>query len=176
MTYYPEHKFIAIVGPTASGKTELSLRLCEVFGGEVVCADSRSIYRGMDIGTAKPSRDEQRRIRHHLLDIADPDDPMTAAVFKGLAQTAIEDILQRGNVPFLVGGSGLYAYSIIYDFQFPAGPRSEERIALEREPLAVLVERVRLGDPERANEIDLQTRRRVIRALETLGLPREPKP
>ncbi len=166
-------KLITILGPTASGKTDLALDLAERHNGEIICADSRTIYREMDIGTAKPSAADQARVRHHLLDIRNPDETMSAAEFKELAELAIRDISNRGKVPFLVGGTGLYAYAVIYDYKFPAGPRTNEREKLEQLPLVELVARLLREDPERSTEIDLQNPRRVIRALETVGQPRE---
>src|SRR3954471_2523151 len=96
-------RVVALAGPTASGKTALALDLAERFGGEIVCADSRTIYRGMDIGTAKPTADERARVPHHLLDVVDPDENLSAAAFKRLAEAAITDIAARSRVPFLVG-------------------------------------------------------------------------
>ena len=169
----PKTKYVCIVGPTASSKTELAIRLAERFNGEIVCADSRTIYKGMDIGTAKPTVEEQERVPHHLLDLIEPDQVLSAAEFKRLAEEAISDIADRGKVPFLVGGSGLYAYGVIYDYQFPAGPANDLRSELQHIKLPALVERLQGEDPEAAEAIDLQNRRRVIRALETVGQPRQ---
>jgi tRNA dimethylallyltransferase len=165
-------KIIAIVGPTAAGKSGLAMALAGSFDGEIVCADSRTLLRGMDIGTAKPTQADRRRIPHHLLDIRNPDQPMSATEFKTQALEAIWDIAGRGKLPLLVGGSGLYVYSVLYDFQFPAGPRTGEREKLERRSLDELILELREVDPERAEEIDLKNKRRVIRALETVGQPR----
>lgn len=126
---------IVIVGPTASGKTALALDCAERFDGEVICADSRTVYKGLDIGTAKPTADEQTRIPHHLLDIVSPDEPFTVADFKHMAQQAINDITGRGKLPIMVGGSGLYVDAVLYDFQFapqdakrdPVNPRHIDR-------------------------------------------------
>ncbi len=166
-------KLIALVGPTASGKTALGIELARRFNGEVVCCDSRTVYREMSIGTAKPTVAERSKIPHHLLDILDPDEAMSAALFKTLAEEACEQIWSRGRIPMLVGGTGLYLYSVIYNYSFPAGPRTAERVRLESEPLANLVARLESEDPERASSIDLKNPRRVIRALETLGQPRQ---
>ncbi len=113
----PAIKLITIVGPTASGKSALALDLAERFGGEIVCADSRTIYRGLDIGTAKPTAADQARLAHHLLDIAEPGQTVSVAEFKRLAEAAINDIASRGKVPFLVGGSGLYIDAVLFDYQ-----------------------------------------------------------
>ncbi|MEI6480777.1 MAG: tRNA (adenosine(37)-N6)-dimethylallyltransferase MiaA [Candidatus Saccharibacteria bacterium] len=119
---------IVIVGPTASGKTSAAIEIAKKFDGEVICADSRTVYKGMDIGTAKPSISEQEGIRHHLLDIVRPDQQFTVAEFKTLADKAISDIRMRGKLPILVGGSGLYINSVIYDYDFASseGPRDEQ--------------------------------------------------
>jgi len=172
----PSTKLIAICGPTASGKSELAIQLAEEFNGEIVCADSRTIYRGMDIGTAKPTVEDQRRVPHHLLDIINPDVQLSAGEFKRQAEAAIADIVARGKVPFLVGGSGLYLYGVVYDYQFPAGPANDLRAELEVKSLEELVERLQQGDPELAAAIDLKNRRRVVRALETMGQPRVKQP
>ena len=172
----PAIRLIAICGPTASGKSELALNLAEQFNGEIVCADSRTIYRGMDIGTAKPTFADQQRVPHHLLDIIDPNKTLSAGEFKRLAEEAISSIAARGKVPFLVGGSGLYLYGVVYDYQFPAGPDNELRRELETKSLAELVAQLEEEDPELANQIDLRNRRRVVRALETMGQPRLKQP
>ena len=109
---------IVIVGPTASGKTALAITLAEKFEGEIICADSRTVYRDMNIGTAKPTADEQSRVPHWGLNIVDPDERFTAADFKQYAMKKIEDIRARGRVPFLVGGTGLYIDSVLFDYQF----------------------------------------------------------
>lgn len=119
---------IVIVGPTASGKTSVAVQIAKKFEGEIICADSRTIYKGMDIGTAKPSTRERQEVPHHLIDVVDPDEKFTVAEFKRLADNAITDIRQRGKVPILVGGSGLYINSVIYDYEFKGsdGPRDTQ--------------------------------------------------
>jgi tRNA dimethylallyltransferase len=109
---------IVIVGETASGKTALAIELAEKLGGEIICADSRTVYRGMDIGTAKPTLEERARVPHHLLDVVNPDETFTAADFKRLANQAIDDIASRGKLPILVGGSGLYIDAVLFDYSF----------------------------------------------------------
>ncbi len=160
---------IAILGPTASGKSELALELAEAVGGEIVCADSRTIYRGMDIGTAKPGRDDQQRVRHHLLDVIAPDERLSAAAFKTLAETAIDDVWRRGRVPFLVGGSGLYIDAVLFDYQFPAEADVVRRRYLEGLSDQELLERLAAEDSAALDRIDIRNRRRVMRALETIG-------
>lgn len=165
-------RLVAIVGPTASGKTDLAIRVAKQFGGEIICADSRTIYKGMDIGTAKPSQAERAQVPHHLLDIISPDQTFSAAEFKARANRVIEEIHSRVGLPILVGGSGLYVYSVIYDFQFPAGPSNELRRQLESKAIAELVQQLQQLDPEAAEQIDLKNPRRVIRAIETAGQPK----
>src|SRR5512146_3057155 len=117
-------KLVVIVGETASGKSDLAVRVAKKFGGEIICADSWTVRKAVDIGTAKPTAAERTEIPHHLLDIAEPCEDFTAAVFKRLANEAIQDIANRGNLPILVGGTGLYIDGVIYDFGFlPAGDR-----------------------------------------------------
>src|SRR5512142_1307690 len=114
-----KHPLILIVGPTAVGKTEIALRLAERLGGEIVSADSRLFYRGMDIGTAKPSPAEQARVPHHLIDVADPDDIWSLALFQQRARQIIAEIQARGRLPFLVGGTGQYVRAVIENWQTP---------------------------------------------------------
>lgn len=163
---------IAIVGPTASGKTDLALQIAQAHQGEIICADSRTVYRGLDIGTAKPTKEEQARVPHHLLDVLEPNQPYSSAQFKDDAIAAISDIHSRHRLALLAGGTGLYINAVIYDYQFPAGASNELRQKLEQLPLGDLVVRLQQVDPERAAAIDLRNPRRVIRAIETAGQPR----
>lgn len=109
---------IAIVGETASGKTAVAIEIAKKVNGEIICADSRTVYKKLDIGTAKPSAQEQAGVKHHLLDVVEPDESFTVADFKRLADESIADISKRGKVPLLVGGSGLYIDAVLYDYQF----------------------------------------------------------
>lgn len=109
---------LVIVGSTASGKSALALQLAEQVGGEIICADSRTVYKGMDIGTAKPTAQERAAVPHHLLDVVEPDEPFTAADFKRLAQAAIHEIHGRNRLPIIVGGSGLYIDALLFDYGF----------------------------------------------------------
>ena len=127
-----ELPLIVIAGPTASGKTALAVRLAERFGGEIICADSRTIYRGMDIGTAKPTRDERANVPHWGLDLVEPGGRFTVADFKAYAEQKIAEIRERGNVPFLVGGTGLYIDAIVFDFAFAGEANEVLRKQLER--------------------------------------------
>ncbi|MEO7617920.1 MAG: tRNA (adenosine(37)-N6)-dimethylallyltransferase MiaA [Candidatus Saccharibacteria bacterium] len=167
------NSIIALIGPTASGKTTLAIELAKKHNGEILCADSRTIYMGMDIGTAKPTGVERQGIVHHFLDIITPDHSYSAQQFKFAAEAIIEDIIARGKTPIIVGGTGLYVYALLYDYAFPAGGRSVDRAAMELRELDDLVVELQEKDPELALEIDLQNKRRVIRAIETAGLPRQ---
>jgi tRNA dimethylallyltransferase len=166
---------IAIVGPTAVGKTALSLELAEEFRGEIVSADSRQVYRGMDIGTAKPSPDEQRRVRHHMIDVVSPGESFTVSEYQALANAAIADIAARGQVPFLVGGSGLYVRAVLEGLTIPhVAPDQERRRELEAANSKALYDRLQQLDPTAAAKIDPRNKRRVIRAIEvceTTGTP-----
>jgi tRNA dimethylallyltransferase len=162
---------VVLLGPTAVGKTELSLRLCEQFGGEVVSADSRQIYRGMDIGTAKATPPEQARVPHHMLDLCAPDQVLTVAEYQQLAYAAIDEIHRRGRVPFLVGGSALYVRAVTAGLRIPEVPpdpalRAQLEEDLARDGLEPLVARLQRIDPATAAQIDLRNPRRVLRALE----------
>ncbi len=164
---------VVIIGPTAVGKTEIALRLAERLGGEIVSVDSRLFYRGMDIGTAKPSAEEQARVPHHLIDVADPDQPWSLATFQPAAAQAIAGIQARGRLPFLVGGTGQYVQAVLQGWELPAQePDPALREALERwaEQLGAygLHERLAVLDPAAAANIDARNVRRTIRALEVI--------
>ncbi len=109
---------IVIVGETASGKSKLAISLAKQFSGEIICCDSRTLYKGMDIGTAKLKKEEMDGIKHHLVNVSDPDDPISASSFQKMCKNEIDHIISNDNIPFLVGGSGLYIDSVIYDYQF----------------------------------------------------------
>ena len=160
-----------IVGPTASGKTDLALALADRLPVEVVVADSRQVYRGMDIGTAKPGAAARQRVAHHLLDVVDPDQPFTVADWVERARAAIEEIAGRGHIPMVVGGSGLYVAALVDGHDYAAQPWSPElrrRLTdeLEADGLEALVARLEATDPTVAAAIDLRNPRRVLRALE----------
>ena len=162
---------VVILGPTAVGKTALSLDIAARFDGEIVGADSRQIYRGMDIGTAKPSADEQARIRHHLIDVQPPDRHIALATYQQMAFTAIDAIHGRGRVPFLVGGSALYLRAVTEGLQIPeVAPNPTLRTELEtfaqEKGRAALHARLQALDPSAAARIHPHNVRRVIRALE----------
>jgi len=162
---------LVIVGPTAVGKTALSLDLATVFDGEVVSADSRLFYHGMDIGTAKPSAGERARATHHLIDIAEPDQTVGLAQFHELASAAIKRIQSRGRLPMLVGGTGQYVRAIVEGWRIPRVPpdpdlRRRLEATAEVEGGAVLHSRLSALDPTAASSIDARNVRRVVRALE----------
>ena len=162
---------IVLLGPTAVGKTELSLGLCTRFQGEVVGADSRQIYRGMDIGTAKPTAAELARVPHHLIDICDPDEPFSLADYQQRAYATIDAIHKRGHVPFVVGGTALYIRAIVEGLRIPEAPpnpqlRAELETFLAEQGRDALFQRLQTLDPATAVVIDGQNPRRVLRALE----------
>jgi len=164
---------IVILGPTAVGKTEIAIKLAERMEGEIISVDSRLFYRGLDIGTAKPSSEELHRVPHHLVDIAAPDQTLSLAVFQALARAAIEDVRQRGKLPFLVGGTGQYLRAVTEGWLPPAvTPSPELRTALETWAQAIgsqaLHQRLAIIDPIAAQYIDYRNQRRTIRALEVI--------
>ena len=162
---------VLIVGPTAVGKTAVGVALAQRFSGEIISADSRQIYRYMDIGTAKPTPDERTLAPHHLLDVVDPDQLLTLAEYQALAKRAIEDIAARGKSPLLVGGTGLYVRAVAEGWQVPpVAPNPAIRQTLleraEREGAAALYAELQAVDPEATAIIDPRNVRRVVRALE----------
>lgn len=162
---------IIIVGPTAVGKTRLSLGLAQELDGEIISADSRQVYRGMDIGTAKPTPQERALVPHHLIDVAAPNEAFTLAQYQELAYQAIDDVLARGQVPFLVGGTGQYVTAVVEGWGIPRVPPNEELRAelyrqAEVEGTEALHARLREVDPAAAQRIDYRNVRRVVRALE----------
>jgi tRNA dimethylallyltransferase len=162
---------IAVLGPTAAGKSGLSLALAEALGGEVVNADSMQLYRGMDIGTAKLTRPQRRGVRHHLLDVWDVRRAANAADYQGLARAAFADIAGRGRVPLLVGGSGLYVRAALDDLNFPRtvpGVRDRLETELAQAGPGPLHDRLATLDPVAAAAILPSNGRRIIRALEVI--------
>lgn len=164
---------VLIVGPTAVGKTELALQLAERMNGEIVSVDSRLFYRGMDIGTAKPSKEEMARAPHHLVDIVDPDETLSLAIFQKMARDVIADIHERGRLPFLVGGTGQYIRSVTQGWNPPeVQPINRLRKVLEQlkeqRGKEWLHAKLQTLDPEAATAIDLRNARRTIRALEVI--------
>ena len=165
-----KHKLIAIVGPTASGKTRLSVELAKELGGEIISFDSMQIYRGMDIGTAKPTMEERQGIVHHMLDIADPREDYSVSRFVEEADKLLQELLSQGKTVILVGGTGLYIDSLMKGLEFAPLPESGVRQELTRiaqeQGIEVLMDRLRAVDPESAERIHPSNQKRVIRALE----------
>lgn len=159
---------VAIVGETASGKSALAMDIARQFGGELVCADAWTVYRGFDIGTAKPTAADRAAVPHHVLDVTDPLSGFNAAVFKGLAEQAIEAIAARGKLPILVGGSGLYVDSVLYNYSFLPTASSQERQILSTMPRDALVALAELRGID-LSKVDIYNKRRVIRCIENNG-------
>lgn len=168
-------KLLVLVGPTAVGKTKLSLTLAETYDAEIISGDSMQVYRGMDIGTAKATPEERRRVPHHLIDIRHPDEPFSVSEFQVLARAAAKDIAARGRLPFLVGGTGLYVEAACYDFRFTKAGVDEAFRHRWKEyarihGAAALHERLREVDPTTADRLHPNDVRRIIRALEIFHL------
>ena len=162
---------VAIIGPTAVGKSAMGIHLAAAFEGEVVNSDSRQVYRSMDIGTAKPSAEDRSRVPHHLIDILDPDQDFSLALFLQIARSAVQDIQTRGKLPILVGGTGQYVWAFLEGWQVPQVPPDPDlRKSLEKEASLegseTLYKRLQEVDPQAASRIDPRNLRRVIRALE----------
>lgn len=161
------NKIVVIVGPTASGKTSLSIELARKFNGEVVSADSRQVYKGLDIGTGKVTKEEMQDVPHHILDIADPKDQFTVSDFVKAADTAIEDIVSRENLPIIAGGTFLYVDALLGKVAVAEVPPNELlRNELEKLSLEELQSRLKSLDPQRYADIDIQNPRRLIRSIE----------
>ncbi len=165
------NRLIVIVGPTASGKSDLAMRLALRFSCEIISGDSMCVYRGMDIGTAKPSPSELRQIPHHLIDIREPGEDFSVADFQRLASEAVEAVNKKGKIPILVGGTGLYVQALLEGYNFSPTPKTELRNTLaegSQEVLSPLIihEKLLAVDPEAAARIHPNDRKRIIRALE----------
>ncbi|WHY02558.1 tRNA (adenosine(37)-N6)-dimethylallyltransferase MiaA [Neobacillus sp. DY30] len=166
-----KQKLLVIIGPTAVGKTKLSIELAKLYNGEIISGDSMQIYRSMDIGTAKIKPEEMEEIPHHLIDIKEPDESFSVAEFQQLVREKITDIASKGKLPIIVGGTGLYIQSVIYDYQFSEAPADEAfRLQLEERAKEIgneaLHQELTKVDPESASQIHPNNVRRVIRALE----------
>ena len=174
----PQSPLIVVAGPTASGKTALALALAQQFPGEIVSCDSVAVYRGMEIGTAKPTLDERARVPHHLIDVAEPDQPCTAGDYSRLAREAIAGITQRGRLPIVAGGTGLYLRALL-DGLFPAPQRHEPlreklRARAERHGAPHLHRILTRLDPAAAGLIHANDTPKVIRAIEVTLAARQP--
>ncbi|MBU2008970.1 MAG: tRNA (adenosine(37)-N6)-dimethylallyltransferase MiaA [Chloroflexi bacterium] len=162
---------LVVVGPTGVGKSRLALEMAQKLGGEIINADSRQVYRYMDIGTGKPGPQDRALVSHHLLDIVDPDQEFSLALFQPRAYQAIEVVLQRAKLPILVGGTGQYIWGVVEGWQVPRVPpdsafRQEMEERVRREGIGPLFDELRAMDPEVASRIDPRNVRRAIRALE----------
>ena len=171
------NKLIVILGPTSSGKSALAIKLAPKFHGEIISADSRQVYKGMDIGTGKVTKREQKLVPHYLLDVASPKKQFTVAQFKPLAEKAIAQISAKNKLPFLVGGTPFYIYSVIDDLQIPeVAPNLKLRKQLEKKSPIELFKILQKLDPRRAQNIDRQNPRRLIRAIEIIKSTGQPVP
>ena len=172
-----EPPLLALVGPTAAGKTEAGIAVAERLGAEIVSVDSMLVYRGMDVGTAKPTAEQRARVPHHLLDVAEPSEPFSVARYQELAGAAVEGIRSRGRRVLLVGGSALYERAVVDDLGFP-GTDPDTRRDLEAEAAVVgaagLHERLAASDPTAAAKIEPGNVRRTVRALEVAELTGQP--
>ena len=169
MTTLPNNKIVVVCGPTASGKTALGVALAKELNGEVVSADSMQIYRGMDIGTAKPTAEEMQGVPHHMIDVADPGEDYSVARYVEEASACVDRILALGKTPILVGGTGLYIDSLIFGRQFAPFPgriRAELTQRLQKEGISSLYKTLEAVDPERAARLHQNDEKRIIRALE----------
>ena len=162
---------LILTGPTAAGKTALSIQAAKAFDGEIISADSMQVYKGMDIGSAKIRRDEMDGVPHHLIDVLEPEEPFHVVKFQELARAAMEEIYERGHLPIITGGTGFYIQALLYDIDFtendadPAYRETLERLAMER-GAAYLHGLLKERDPKAAQEIHENNVKRVIRALE----------
>ena len=162
---------IAIVGPTASGKTALAMRVAERLGGEIVSADSRQVYRYLSIGTAKPTAEERARIRHHLIDVADPGERYDVLRYQRDGRAALAEVRARGHVALVVGGTGLYVRALLDGLDLASLPHDPAvRARLESEDPATLHDRLRAVDPDAALRVDARNRRRLVRYLEVVTI------
>ena len=164
-------RVLCVVGPTATGKTKMGVALCKRFGGEVVSVDSMQIYRGMTIGTAAPTDQEMEGVPHHMIGVADPKESWSVAKYVEQADACVQDILARGKLPVLVGGTGLWLDALVRGNDFAPGAQGEEtRLALQKrmetEGAEVLLEELRQIDPDAAAKLHLKDKKRILRALE----------
>lgn len=162
------NKIVVLLGETASGKSALGLQIAKKYDGEIICSDSWTVRKYMDIGTAKPSQKEQQDVPHHLLDVVAPDEPFTAADFKRLANAAIADIQARGKLPIMVGGTGLYIDAVVYDYSFLGGEGTLDRDELGAMSAEALADMARDQGID-LSDIDVRNKRRIIRAMESGG-------
>lgn len=168
-------KPLVLFGPTAVGKTKLAIELAKKLNGEIISADSMQVYRGMNIGTAKPTLEERQGIPHHLIDIRNPDESWTVSDFVEQTNKLTDEIIRRDGVPIVVGGTGLYLWALLEGFSFPITPADKDlRAQLEKEQLSTLYARLSTIDPEAAKKIHPNDKKRIIRALEVYELTGKP--
>lgn len=162
-------KVIAIVGPTASGKTSLAIEIAKKYNGEVISVDSRQVYRTLDIGTEKVTEEEMEDVPHHMIDIVEPEETYSVQEFQKLAREKIKEIQSKGKLPILAGGSGQYMDAVLYENTFPTvEPNEKLRKELEDVPITALFKILQAQDPARAETIDPNNKRRLVRALEII--------
>jgi tRNA dimethylallyltransferase len=161
-------ELLVIVGETASGKSDLALKVAKAYRGEIIAADSWTVYGGFDIGTGKPAITQQKAVKHHLIDVREPTDGFNAPMFKRMAEESIKDIQKRGKLPILVGGTGLYIDSVLYNFGFLPDVSPQERAELDAMEISSLI---KLAEKLNIDLLDIDTRnkRRIIRAIEAKG-------
>lgn len=169
------NKLLVITGPTGVGKTEFAIKLAKKVKGEIVSADSRQVYLGMDIGTAKPTKDQLKKVKHHLIDIIKPDEPFSLSNYQALAYESIDEISSSGKKPILVGGTGLYIQAVVDGLKIPHVPPDPDlRETLEQLTWQDLVKRLEQIDPDSAKVIPPTNKRRLIRAIEVTELTGQP--
>jgi len=174
---FVKNKLIAILGPTASGKTDLSIKLAKKFNGEVISADSRQVYKGMDIGSGKVTKKEMKSVPHYLLDVASPKRKFTVVQYQRLAMKAIDKIHKKIKIPFLVGGTGFYIQAVVDGIIIPeVKPDWKLRKKLEKKNIEELFKMLKKLDPRRAKSIEKKNKRRLIRALEIVIKTKKPVP
>jgi tRNA dimethylallyltransferase len=160
-------KIIVIVGPTASGKTSLSIKLAKKFNGEIISADSRQVYKGMNLGTGKVTKEEMQGIKHYLIDIISPKKTLTVVQYVKKAKAAIKKIISKNKIPIIVGGTGFYVDALVFDYKFPeVSPNLKLRKVLEKKSTQELFKMLKKIDPQRAKNIDPNNKVRLIRAIE----------
>ena len=164
----PRTELLVIAGTTASGKSDLAMKVAKEFNGEIISADSWTVYKGFDIGTGKPSPADQKAVKHHLLDVREATDGFNAPMFKEMAEKAIQSIRQQGRLPILAGGTGLYIDSVLYDFGFLDNSTPEERQKLDAMELSELLQAANAQKIDLTG-VDQRNKRRVIRAIEAKG-------
>ncbi|PIV31810.1 tRNA (adenosine(37)-N6)-dimethylallyltransferase MiaA [Candidatus Wolfebacteria bacterium CG02_land_8_20_14_3_00_37_12] len=171
------YKLIVILGPTASGKSNLAVKIARKIDGEIISADSRQVYKGLNIGSGKITKKEMRGIPHYLLNVASPKRTFTVTQYQKLAKKTLINIIKRDKIPIICGGTGLYIDALIYDYQFPqVPPQPKLRKQLEKKSTEKLFEQLKKLDPRRATNIDKNNRRRLIRALEICISTGKPTP